>query len=154
MADVLRCANPACGRPIERRPTGRPAAYCGPACRQAVHRERVRLAEAERRRAERLGAYPAVPGQYRGATQPAVLRARDHAAHQAAPVPREVAGAMAPLVTKQPITRAGRQGPTDGEPAGAASMPVIRDAGDAPGAPPGSGTHAPRAWPPWAWTVA
>ena len=31
------------------------------------------------------------------------------------------------------------------------SMPVIRDEGDAP---PGSGTQAPRAWPPWAWTVA
>jgi hypothetical protein len=142
MADVLRCANPACGRPIERRPTGRPAAYCGPACRQAARRERVRLAGAER-----LGADPAVPDRYRGAPQPAVLRARD----QAAPIPRQVVGAPAPLVTKQLIARAGRQGPTDGEPAGAASMPVIRDAGDAP---PGSGTQAPRAWPPWAWTVA
>jgi len=154
VADVLQCANPACGRPVERRPTGRPAAYCGPACRQAARRERVRLAGAERQRAERPGADPAVPDRYRGATQPAVLRARDHAAHQAAPIPREVAGATAPLVTKQLIAGAGRQGSPDGEAGQPASMPVIRDAGDAPGAPPGSGTQAPRAWPPWAWTVA
>jgi hypothetical protein len=114
MADVLQCANPACGRPIERRPTGRPAAYCGPACRQAACRERLREAEAERQRAERLGAGPAIPDQYRGATQAAVLRARDHTAYQAASIPREVAGATAPLVTKQLSARAGRQGsPTD-----------------------------------------
>jgi hypothetical protein len=150
MADVLRCANPACGRPVERRPTGRPAAYCGPACRQAARRERLRLAGAERQRAERPGAGPAVPGQYRGATQAAVLRARD----QAAPIPREVAGATAPLVTKQLIARAGPQSSPGGEAAQPASMPVITDAGDAPGVPPGSGTQAPRAWPPWAWTVA
>jgi hypothetical protein len=151
VADVLRCANPACGRPIERRPTGRPAAYCGPACRQAARRERLRPAEAERQRAERPGADPALPGQYRGATQAAVPRARDHAAHQAAPIPREVAGATAPLVTEQLTARAGRRGSPDGEAGQPASMPVIRDAGDAP---PGSGTQAPRAWPPWAWTVA
>jgi hypothetical protein len=149
MTDALRCANPACGRPVERRPTGRPAAYCGPACRQAARRERLRLAEAERRHAGRLGADRAVP-DHRGATQPAVLRARD----QAALIPREAAGATAPLVTKQLIARAGRQGPTDGEPAGPASMPVIKDAGDVPGVPAASGTQAPRAWPPWAWTVA
>ena len=146
-----RCGNPACGRPIERQATGRPARYCSGSCRQAVHRERVRLAEAERQRAERPGAGPAVPGQYRGATQAAVLRARDHAAHQAAPIPRQVAGATAPLVTKQLIARAGRQGSPGGEAGQPESMPVIRDAGDAP---PGSGTQAPRAWPPWAWTVA
>lgn len=142
MADVLRCANPACGRPIERRPAGRPAVYCGPACRQAARRERLRLAEAERQRPGRLGADPAVPGRYRGATQPAVLRARDHPAYQAASISREVAGACA-----------GRQGPPDEEVGQSASMPVIGDAG-APGAPPGPGTQAPRAWPPWAWTVA
>jgi hypothetical protein len=149
-----RCGNPACGRPIERQATGRPARYCSGSCRQAVHRERVRLAEAERRRAERPGADPAVPDPYRGATQPAVLRARDHAAHQAVPVPREVAGATAPLVTKQLTARAGRQDSPAGEAAQPTSLPVIRDAGDAPGAPPGSGTQAPRAWPPWAWTLA
>jgi hypothetical protein len=154
MTDALRCANPACGRPVERRPTGRPAAYCGPACRQAARRERLRLAEAERRHAERLGAGPAVPGRYRGVAQAAVLRARDHAAYHVASIPREVAGATAPLVTEQLIARAGRRGSPDGEAGQPASMPVIRDAGDAPGAHPGSGTQAPRAWPPWAWTVA
>jgi hypothetical protein len=154
VADVLRCANPACGRPIERRPTGRPAAYCGPACRQAARRGRLRLAKAERQRAERLAAEPAVPDQYRGATQADVLRARDHAAHQAAPLPREVADATAPLVTKQLIVCGGRQASPGGEAGQPASMPVSRDADDTPGAPPGSGTQAPRAWPPWAWTVA
>ena len=146
-----RCGNPACGRPIERQATGRPARYCSGSCRQIVHRERVRLADAKRQRAERLGADPAVPGQYRGATQPAVLRARDHAACQAAPVPREVVGATAPLVPDQLIACAGRQDFPGGEAAQPASKLVIRDAGDAP---PGSGTQAPRAWPPWAWTVA
>ena len=53
-----RCGNPGCGRPIERQATGRPACYCSGSCRQAVHRERLRLAEAERQRAERLGAEP------------------------------------------------------------------------------------------------
>ena len=154
MADVLRCANPACGRPIERRPTGRPAAYCGPACRQAARRERLRLAEAQRQRAERPGADRAVQDRYRGATQPAVLRAREHAAHQSAPIPREVAGATAPLVTKQLIACAGRQGPTGGEAGQPASLPVTGDAGDVPGVPAAAGTQAPRAWPPWAWTVA
>ena len=139
---------------IERQATGRPARYCSGSCRQAARRERVRLAEAERQRAERLGADPAVPGQYRGAAQPAVLRARDHAAYQAAPIRREVVGATAPLVTKQLIVCGGRQGSPDGEAGQPASMPVIRDAGDAPGDPPGSGTQAPRAWPPWAWTIA
>jgi hypothetical protein len=49
-----RCGNPACGRPIERQAIGRPACYCSGSCRQAVHRERVRLADAERQRAGRL----------------------------------------------------------------------------------------------------
>jgi hypothetical protein len=149
-----RCGNPACGRPIERQATGRPARYCSGSCRQAARRERLRLAEAERPRAERLGADPAVPDRYRGATQAAVLRALDHAAHQAASISREVAGVTAPLVTKQLIACAGRQSPPDGEAGQPVSMPVIRDADDAPGAPPGSGTQTPRAWPPWAWTVA
>jgi hypothetical protein len=148
-----RCGNPACGRPIERQATGRPARYCSGSCRQAVHRERLRLADAERQRAERLGADRAVP-DHRGAAQPAVLRARDHAAYQAASIPREVAGATAPLVTKQLIARAGRQGSPGGETGQPASMPVIRDSGDVPGVPAASGTQAPRAWPPWAWTVA
>jgi hypothetical protein len=104
-----RCGNPGCGRPIERQATGRPACYCSGSCRQAVHRERLRLAEAERQRAERLGAEPA---------------------------------------------RAGRQSSPGGEPGQPTSMPVIRDADDAPGVPAASGTQAPRAWPPWAWTVA
>jgi hypothetical protein len=136
-----RCGNPACGRPIERQATGRPARYCSASCRQAARRERLRLADAERQRVERLGAEPTVAGLYPGATQPA-------------PIPRQVAGATAPLVTKQLIARAERQGSPDGEAGQPASMPVIRDAGDAPGTPPGSGTQAPRPWPPWAWTVA
>jgi hypothetical protein len=149
-----RCGNPTCGRPIERQATGRPARYCSGSCRQAVYRERARLAEAERQHAERLGAGPAFPDQYGGATQPAALRLRDHAAYQAAPIPREVGGATASLVTNQLIARAGRQGSPGGEAGQPASLPVIRDAGDVPGGQPGSGTQAPRAWPPWAWTVA
>jgi hypothetical protein len=149
-----RCGNPACGRPIERQATGRPARYCSGSCRQAVHRERLRPAEAERQRAEPLGADPAVPDQYRGATQPAAVRARDHAAHQAVPIPREVADATVSLVTKQLIARAGRPGSTGGEAGQPASLPVIGDAGDVSGVPAASGSQAPRAWPPWAWTVA
>ena len=143
-----RCGNPTCGRSIERQATGRPARYCSGSCRQAVHRERVRLAEAERLSADR-----AVPDQYRDATQAAVLRAREHAAHQAASIPREVAGATAPLVTEQLTARAGHQGSPDGQTGQPASMPVIRDAGGAPDVPAASGTQAPRAWPPWAWTL-
>ena len=41
MSDVV-CGNPGCGRPVERQPTGRPAEYCGPTCRQAARRKRVR----------------------------------------------------------------------------------------------------------------
>jgi len=117
VADVLRCANPACGRPIERRPNGRPACYCSASCRQAARRERLRQAEAERQRPERLGADRAVPDRCRGAIQVAVLRAHDHAAYQEAPIPREVAAATAPLVTKQLIARAGRQGSPTEKPA-------------------------------------
>jgi hypothetical protein len=149
-----RCGNPACGRPVERQATGRPACYCSGSCRQAAHRERIRLADAERQRTERLGADPAAPDQDRGTTQPAALRARGHAAYHAASIPREVADATAPLVTKQLVARAGRQGSPGGEAAQPASTPVTSDAGDAPGAPPGSGTQAPRAWPAWAWTLA
>jgi hypothetical protein len=43
-----RRGNPACGRPIERQATGRPARYCSGSWRQAVHR--VRLADADRQR--------------------------------------------------------------------------------------------------------
>jgi hypothetical protein len=41
MSDVV-CGNPGCGRPVERQLTGRPAEYCGPTCRQAARRKRVR----------------------------------------------------------------------------------------------------------------
>jgi IS5 family transposase len=98
--------------------------------------------------------YGWVPDRYPGATLAAVLPARDHAAYQAAPIPREVAGATAPLVTKQLIARAGRHGSTGGEAEQPASLPVIGDAGDVSGVPAASRTQAPRAWPPWAWTVA
>jgi hypothetical protein len=135
-ARTPHAGGPSNGAPLDARP--RTAAL------PAANRERARLAEAER----------AVPGRYRGATQAAVLRAGDHAAHQAASIPREVAGATAPLVTKQPIARAGRQGSPDGQTGQPASMPGIGDTGDAPGAQPDSGTQAPRAWPPWAWTLA
>ena len=150
-----RCGNPACGRPIERQATGRPACYCSGSCRQAVHRERVRLAEAERRRAERLGAHPAVRDQSRGtAVQEAKSRTRDHAARQAASFPHEVADTTAPAVTKQVIARTGRRGAADGEVGQPISMPVIRGVCDAQGAPLSSGTQTPRAWPPWAWSTA
>ena len=56
MNDVVRCAGPGCGRPLNRPATGRPAKYCGDNCRQAAHREKVRAAQAERERAERLAA--------------------------------------------------------------------------------------------------
>jgi hypothetical protein len=107
------------------------------AARPAARRERLRLADAELQRAGRPGADPAVPDQYPGATRAAVLRARDHAAYQAASISREAAGATAPLVTKQLTARAGRQGSPDGQADQPSSMPVIRDAGDAPGRPAG-----------------
>ena len=56
MNDVVRCGGPGCARPLNRPATGRPAKYCGDNCRQAAHREKVRAAQAERDRAERLAA--------------------------------------------------------------------------------------------------
>jgi hypothetical protein len=150
-----RCGNPACGRPIDRQATGRPARYCSGSCRQAARRERLRLAEAERRRAERLGANPAVRDQsHATAAQEAKSLARDHAARQAASFPHEVADTTAPAVTKQVITRTGSRGAADGETGQPISMPVIRGGGDAQGAPLSSGTQTPRAWPSWAWSTA
>jgi hypothetical protein len=32
------CAAPGCANPVTRRPRGRPAIYCSPACRSAAHR--------------------------------------------------------------------------------------------------------------------
>ena len=46
-ATQARCGNRACGKPLEHRPTGRPARYCGAACRQAVHRARARHSGAD-----------------------------------------------------------------------------------------------------------
>jgi hypothetical protein len=150
-----RCGNPACGRPIERKATGRPARYCSASCRQSAHRERVRLAGAERQHAERPGAHPAVRDQSRGTSaQEAKSRARDHAARQAASFPHEVADTTASAVMKQVTARTGRRGAADGEACQPISRPVIRGVGDAQGAPLGSGTHTPRAWPPWAWSTA
>ena len=40
-----RCEYRPCSRVLERAATGRPPRYCGPNCRQAAHRERVRQAE-------------------------------------------------------------------------------------------------------------
>ena len=51
MSDVV-CANPGCGRLIERQPTGRPAPYCGATCRQAACRKRVRAEAAAQFRDE------------------------------------------------------------------------------------------------------
>ena len=34
-----RCAAPGCTTPVTRRPRGRPAIYCSPACRSAAHRK-------------------------------------------------------------------------------------------------------------------
>jgi len=48
------CGYGPCAQPVERAATGRPARYCGPACRQAAHRERVRQAEATVARAAAL----------------------------------------------------------------------------------------------------
>src|SRR5581483_3674117 len=49
-----RCANPACDRLVSQAATGRPARYCCPACRQAGHRVRLRLAAEAAQRAARL----------------------------------------------------------------------------------------------------
>lgn len=154
-ATQARCGNPACGNHTERQATGRPARYCSGRCRQAARRERLRLAEAEWQRAERPGADAAVCDQYRyAATLAAMLRTRDHAARHAAAIPCEIGDATAPSVPEQVIARAGQQGATDGEAGQAVSLPVIRDAGNAQGALPGSRAQVPRAWPPWAWSIA
>jgi hypothetical protein len=52
--DTARCAGPGCGRPLPRAETGRPARYCGPNCRQAARRARVRAEEEAAGRAARL----------------------------------------------------------------------------------------------------
>jgi len=54
VAEILRCAGPHCGRPIERAATGRPGRYCSASCRQGAYRERERRAEEVRRRAADL----------------------------------------------------------------------------------------------------
>jgi hypothetical protein len=52
--DTARCAGPGCGKPLPRAETGRPARYCGPNCRQAARRARVRADEEAAERAARL----------------------------------------------------------------------------------------------------
>lgn len=37
--DETRCAAPGCAATLTRRPRGRPAIYCSPACRTAAHRK-------------------------------------------------------------------------------------------------------------------
>jgi hypothetical protein len=54
MDDTARCAGPGCGRPLPRAATGRPARYCGPNCRQAARRAKVRAEEEAAERAARL----------------------------------------------------------------------------------------------------
>jgi len=140
MADVAQCANSACRQLVEWRPTGRPATYCGSNCRQAAHRERARVAEAERQRAVQPSADPGSRDGYSAAAQAAVLQACDHVASQAVSIPCQGTDASGTAVTKQ-------------EAGESASMTVTRDEGDAQEAPSGSGVRPP-AWPPWAWTVA
>jgi hypothetical protein len=52
--DDARCAGPGCLRTLGRAATGRRARYCGPNCRQAARREKVRAAEETAARAARL----------------------------------------------------------------------------------------------------
>jgi hypothetical protein len=52
--DFARCAGPYCGRPLARAATGRRPLYCGPNCRQAARRARVRAEEEAAARAARL----------------------------------------------------------------------------------------------------
>jgi hypothetical protein len=54
MDDTAECAGPDCGKPLPRAATGRPARYCGPNCRQAARRARVRADEEAAERAARL----------------------------------------------------------------------------------------------------
>jgi len=79
--DVVRCAGPGCGRPLNRPATGRPAKYCGDNCRQAAHREKVRAAQAERERAERLAAAKAATARlWRPLEEAGFHDVADHAA--------------------------------------------------------------------------
>jgi hypothetical protein len=50
------CAWRLCFRPVPAATTGRPAVYCGAACRQAAHRDRVRQADDGARQAAELAA--------------------------------------------------------------------------------------------------
>jgi hypothetical protein len=52
--DFPRCAGPYCRRPLTRAATGRRPLYCGPNCRQAARRARVRAEEEAAARAARL----------------------------------------------------------------------------------------------------
>lgn len=67
-----RCANPSCGRPLERRATGRPARHCSGKCRQAAHRARTRAAAGRRLRDEDAG--PAVTKPTGGVLHAALYR--------------------------------------------------------------------------------
>lgn len=44
--DETICAAPGCANPVARRPRGRPAIYCSPACRSATYRQGRRLVAA------------------------------------------------------------------------------------------------------------
>jgi hypothetical protein len=80
--NVNRCANPDCRAVIEPRPTGRPARYCGAACRQAAHRGRVRAAEDAAERAARLAGAKATVARLRRPLEEAGFRTvADHAAN-------------------------------------------------------------------------
>ena len=48
MTTTVTTATCGCGKPIKRRPTGRPARYCSDNCRVAAYRDRARQAEAAR----------------------------------------------------------------------------------------------------------
>jgi hypothetical protein len=79
--DVVRCAGPGCGRPLNRPATGRPAKYCGDNCRQAAHREKVRAAQAERERAGQLAAAKATTARlWRPLEEAGFHDVADHAA--------------------------------------------------------------------------
>ena len=81
MDDVVRCAGPGCGRPLNRPATGRPARYCGGNCRQAAHREKVRAAQAERDRADQLAAAKAATARlWRPLEEAGFHDVADHAA--------------------------------------------------------------------------
>jgi len=73
-----KCANPSCGRPLERRATGRPASYCSGKCRQAAHRARARAAAVtEFRNVTKLPEHlPGATGRSPGSAWEAVERDR------------------------------------------------------------------------------